>query len=100
MFSTSVQEKDLNPDRHNINLKDFFQERSLLSVTDSLGFSVVRTIREHLGEQEMSITLTIDSLEEGDLGNYSCYAENGNGRRQASIQISKRGNIYIFISNF
>ncbi|XP_022521332.2 interleukin-1 receptor accessory protein-like 1-A isoform X2 [Astyanax mexicanus] len=52
--------------------------------------SDIRTIREHLGEQEMSITLTIDSLEEGDLGNYSCYAENGNGRRQASIQISKR----------
>lgn len=44
----------------------------------------------------MSITLTIDSLEEGDLGNYSCYAENGNGRRQASIQISKRGIIYIY----
>uniref|UniRef100_A0A4W4EXK4 Interleukin 1 receptor accessory protein-like 1a n=1 Tax=Electrophorus electricus TaxID=8005 RepID=A0A4W4EXK4_ELEEL len=52
--------------------------------------SDIRTIREHLGEQEMSITLTIDSLEEGDLGNYSCYAENGNGRRQTSIQISKR----------
>ncbi|KAI5621410.1 interleukin-1 receptor accessory protein-like 1-A isoform X2, partial [Silurus asotus] len=52
--------------------------------------SDIRTIREHLGEQEMSITLTIDSLEEGDLGNYSCYAENGNGRRQASIQISKQ----------
>ncbi|XP_076857521.1 interleukin-1 receptor accessory protein-like 1-A isoform X2 [Brachyhypopomus gauderio] len=52
--------------------------------------SDMRTVREHLGEQEMSITLTIDSLEEGDLGNYSCYAENGNGRRQASIQISKR----------
>lgn len=57
--------------------------------------SLDRTIREHLGEQEMSITLTIDSLEEGDLGNYSCYAENGNGRRQASIQISKRGIIYL-----
>ncbi|XP_051998549.1 interleukin-1 receptor accessory protein-like 1-A isoform X3 [Xyrauchen texanus] len=51
--------------------------------------SEIKTIREHLGEQEVSITLTIDSLEEGDLGNYSCYAENGNGRRQASVQIGK-----------
>ncbi|KAI7808835.1 putative interleukin-1 receptor accessory protein-like 1-A, partial [Triplophysa rosa] len=52
--------------------------------------SEIKTIREHLGEQEVSITLTIDSLEDGDLGNYSCYAENGNGRRQASVQIGKR----------
>lgn len=53
-----------------------------------------RTVREHLGEQEVSITLTIDSLEEVDLGNYSCYAENGNGRRQANVQIGKRGNTF------
>jgi len=53
-----------------------------------------RTIREHLGEQEVSITLTIDLLEEVDLGNYSCYAENGNGRRQANVQIGKRGNTF------
>uniref|UniRef100_A0A673KVJ6 Interleukin 1 receptor accessory protein-like 1a n=1 Tax=Sinocyclocheilus rhinocerous TaxID=307959 RepID=A0A673KVJ6_9TELE len=50
----------------------------------------IQTVREHLGEQEVSITLTIDSLEEVDLGNYSCYAENGNGRRQANVQIGKR----------
>lgn len=50
-----------------------------------------RIIREHLGELEVSISLTIDSVEEADLGNYSCYVENGNGRRQASIQLSKRG---------
>lgn len=50
-----------------------------------------RTIREHLGEQEVSISLTIDSLEESDLGNYSCYVENGNGRRQANIQLTKKG---------
>ncbi|KAG7241034.1 hypothetical protein INR49_026065 [Caranx melampygus] len=49
-----------------------------------------RTIREHLGEQEVSISLTIDSLEESDLGNYSCYVENGNGRRQANIQLTKK----------
>ncbi|KAF3857235.1 hypothetical protein F7725_009094 [Dissostichus mawsoni] len=48
-----------------------------------------RTIREHLGEQEVSISLTIESVEESDLGNYSCYVENGNGRRQANIQLSK-----------
>ncbi|KAG1959766.1 interleukin-1 receptor accessory protein-like 1-A [Pimephales promelas] len=52
--------------------------------------SEIKTIREHLGEQEVSITLTIDLLEEVDLGNYSCYAENGNGRRQANVQIGKR----------
>lgn len=50
-----------------------------------------RTIREHLGEQEVSISLTIDAVEESDLGNYSCYVENGHGRRQANIQLSKRG---------
>lgn len=50
-----------------------------------------RTIRKHLGEQEVSISLTIESLEESDLGNYSCYVENGNGRRQANIQLAKKG---------
>ncbi|XP_043105606.1 interleukin-1 receptor accessory protein-like 1-A [Puntigrus tetrazona] len=56
--------------------------------------SEIKTVREHLGEQEVSITLTIDSLEEVDLGNYSCYAENGNGRRQANVQIGKRELMY------
>lgn len=56
-----------------------------------LSFAPCRTIREHLGEQEVSISLTIDSLEESDLGNYSCYVENGNGRRQANIQLTKKG---------
>ncbi|TWW64149.1 Interleukin-1 receptor accessory protein-like 1-A [Takifugu flavidus] len=51
----------------------------------------IKTIREHLGEQEVSISLTIDALEESDLGNYSCYVENGNGRRQANIQLAKKG---------
>lgn len=50
-----------------------------------------RVIKEHLGEQEVAISLTIDSLEEEDLGNYSCYVENGNGRRQATIQLFRRG---------
>ncbi|KAJ3584385.1 hypothetical protein NHX12_014880 [Muraenolepis orangiensis] len=53
--------------------------------------SDIRMVREHLGEKEISIFLTIDSLEEADLGNYSCYVENGNGWRQADIQITKRG---------
>ncbi|CAG06711.1 unnamed protein product, partial [Tetraodon nigroviridis] len=51
----------------------------------------IKTIREHLGEQEVSISLTIESLEESDLGNYSCYVENGNGRRQANVQLAKKG---------
>ncbi|XP_069554322.1 interleukin-1 receptor accessory protein-like 1 isoform X2 [Brachyistius frenatus] len=53
----------------------------------------IKTIREHLGEQEVSISLTIDSLEESDLGNYSCYVENGNGRRQANIQLAKKAEL-------
>ncbi|XP_030627760.1 interleukin-1 receptor accessory protein-like 1 [Chanos chanos] len=56
--------------------------------------SDIKTIREHLGEQEVSISLTIDAVEEGDLGNYSCYVENGNGRRQANIQLTKRELMY------
>ncbi|XP_051769290.1 interleukin-1 receptor accessory protein-like 1-B isoform X4 [Ctenopharyngodon idella] len=56
--------------------------------------SEIKTIREHLGEQEVSISLTIDAVEESDLGNYSCYVENGHGRRQANIQLSKRELMY------
>ncbi|XP_070711735.1 interleukin-1 receptor accessory protein-like 1 [Pempheris klunzingeri] len=55
--------------------------------------SDIRTIREHLGEQEVSVSLTIDSLEETDLGNYSCHVENGNGRRQANIQLTKKAEL-------
>ncbi|XP_039520147.1 interleukin-1 receptor accessory protein-like 1-B isoform X3 [Pimephales promelas] len=55
--------------------------------------SEIKTVREHLGEQEVSISLTIDAVEEGDLGNYSCYVENGHGRRQANIQLSKRAEL-------
>lgn len=50
-----------------------------------------RILKEHLGEQEVSISLIVDSVEEGDLGNYSCYVENGNGRRHASVLLHKRG---------
>lgn len=59
-----------------------------------LGFYFVlyfRILKEHLGEQEVSISLIVDSVEEGDLGNYSCYVENGNGRRHASVLLHKRG---------
>ncbi|KAM6945590.1 interleukin-1 receptor accessory protein-like 1-B isoform 2-T2 [Aplochiton taeniatus] len=55
--------------------------------------SEIKTIREHLGEQEVSISLTIQSLEESDLGNYSCYVENGYGRRQANIQLTQRAEL-------
>nr|XP_046238471.1 interleukin-1 receptor accessory protein-like 1 isoform X2 [Scatophagus argus] len=55
--------------------------------------SDIKTIREHLGEQEVSISLTIDSLEDSDLGNYSCYVENGNGRRQANILLTKKAEL-------
>ncbi|MEJ1281374.1 interleukin 1 receptor accessory protein-like 1 [Cricetulus griseus] len=54
--------------------------------------SDIRILKEHLGEQEVSISLIVDSVEEGDLGNYSCYVENGNGRRHASVLLHKRDN--------
>ncbi|XP_062906958.1 interleukin-1 receptor accessory protein-like 1 isoform X2 [Mobula hypostoma] len=56
--------------------------------------SDMRILREHLGEKEVSISLLIDSVQDGDLGNYSCYVENGNGRRQASILLQKRELMY------
>lgn len=70
-----------------INNQTFFKNtfQCLLSAASC------RTIREHLGEQDVSISLTIDALEESDLGNYSCYVENSNGRRQANIQLAKKG---------
>ncbi|KAM9804429.1 interleukin-1 receptor accessory protein-like 1-A [Neosynchiropus ocellatus] len=55
--------------------------------------SEIKLVREHLGEQEVAISLTIDSLEEEDLGNYSCYVENGIGRRQATIQLSRKAEL-------
>ncbi|XP_016102610.1 interleukin-1 receptor accessory protein-like 1-B [Sinocyclocheilus grahami] len=59
-----------------------------------IGESDIKITREHLGEQEVSISLTIDAVEDSDLGNYSCYVENGHGRRQANIQLSKRELMY------
>lgn len=56
----------------------------------------LRVLKEHLGEQEVSISLILDSVEEADLGNYSCYVENGNGRRHASILLHKRGKYSAF----
>lgn len=50
-----------------------------------------RIVKKHLGEQEVAVSLTIGTLEEEDLGNYSCYVENGHGRRQATIQLLRRG---------
>ncbi|KAJ8013315.1 hypothetical protein DPEC_G00051990 [Dallia pectoralis] len=57
--------------------------------------SEIKVVREHLGEQEVAISLMIHLVEEGDLGNYSCYVENGNGRRQAIIQLSRRELMYM-----
>ncbi|XP_077473632.1 interleukin-1 receptor accessory protein-like 1-A isoform X4 [Stigmatopora argus] len=54
----------------------------------------IKIVKEHLGEQEVAISLTIDSLEEEDWGNYSCYVENGNGRRQATIQLFRKELMY------
>uniref|UniRef100_H2M8J4 Interleukin 1 receptor accessory protein like 1 n=1 Tax=Oryzias latipes TaxID=8090 RepID=H2M8J4_ORYLA len=54
--------------------------------------SDIKIVKEHLGEQEVAISLTITSVEEEDLGNYSCYVENGHGRRHATVQLFKREN--------
>ncbi|XP_061648394.1 interleukin-1 receptor accessory protein-like 1-A isoform X2 [Phyllopteryx taeniolatus] len=54
----------------------------------------IKIVKKHLGEQEVAISLTIDSVEEEDLGNYSCYVENGNGRRQASVQLFRKELMY------
>ncbi|XP_049584968.1 interleukin-1 receptor accessory protein-like 1-A isoform X4 [Syngnathus scovelli] len=54
----------------------------------------IKIVKEHLGEKEVAISLTIDSLEEEDLGNYSCYVENSNGRRQATIQLFRKELMY------
>ncbi|XP_004857653.1 interleukin-1 receptor accessory protein-like 1 [Heterocephalus glaber] len=56
--------------------------------------SDIRILKEHLGEKEVSISLIVNSVEEGDLGNYSCYVENGNGRRHASVLLHKRELMY------
>ncbi|XP_038158298.1 interleukin-1 receptor accessory protein-like 1-B isoform X1 [Cyprinodon tularosa] len=56
--------------------------------------SEIKLVREHLGEQEVAISLTIDSLEEEDLGNYSCIVENRDGRRQATIHLFRRELMY------
>lgn len=65
--------------------------KQMLQVLFSVLCLCCRIVKEHLGEQEVAISLTIGSLEEEDLGNYSCYVENGNGRRQATIQLLRRG---------
>ncbi|KAM4795212.1 interleukin-1 receptor accessory protein-like 1 [Rhinophrynus dorsalis] len=56
--------------------------------------SDIRILKKHLGEQEVAISLIFDSVEDVDLGNYSCYVENGNGRRHASVLLHKRELMY------
>ncbi|XP_061092181.1 X-linked interleukin-1 receptor accessory protein-like 2 [Conger conger] len=52
--------------------------------------SEVRVLREYLGEKEVQLSLTFDAVEEGDMGNYTCYVENQNGRGHASAILQKR----------
>ncbi|XP_041112128.1 X-linked interleukin-1 receptor accessory protein-like 2 [Polyodon spathula] len=52
--------------------------------------SEVRTIKEYLGEKEVELCLTFDAVEENDVGNYTCYVENRNGRRHGSAILQKR----------
>ncbi|XP_039622212.1 X-linked interleukin-1 receptor accessory protein-like 2 [Polypterus senegalus] len=52
--------------------------------------SELRTVREHLGEKELELSLMFDGVEETDMGNYSCYVENHNGRRHASAILQKK----------
>ncbi|XP_062384600.1 interleukin-1 receptor accessory protein-like 1-B [Sardina pilchardus] len=54
----------------------------------------IRLLREHLGEREVSISLMIEPMKETDLANYTCYVENNHGRRQATVQLTKRELMY------
>ncbi|KAM6124795.1 X-linked interleukin-1 receptor accessory protein-like 2 [Phoenicopterus ruber ruber] len=54
----------------------------------------VRLLREHLGEKEVELTLIFDAVEEADLANYTCYVENRNGRKHASVLLRKKDLIY------
>ncbi|KAJ8338602.1 hypothetical protein SKAU_G00375680 [Synaphobranchus kaupii] len=52
--------------------------------------SEVRVLKEYLGEKEVQLSLTFDAVEEADMGNYTCYVENHNGRGHASAILQKR----------
>ncbi|NXL41963.1 IRPL2 protein, partial [Podilymbus podiceps] len=54
----------------------------------------VRLLREHLGEKEVELTLIFDAVEDADLANYTCYVENRNGRKHASVVLRKKDLIY------
>uniref|UniRef100_A0A3B4BFF0 Interleukin 1 receptor accessory protein-like 2 n=1 Tax=Periophthalmus magnuspinnatus TaxID=409849 RepID=A0A3B4BFF0_9GOBI len=52
--------------------------------------SEVRLLREHLGEKEVELSLIFDHVDETDLNNYTCYVENGIGRRGGSAVLLKK----------
>nr|XP_005991924.2 PREDICTED: X-linked interleukin-1 receptor accessory protein-like 2 [Latimeria chalumnae] len=56
--------------------------------------SEIRVLKEHLGEKEVELSLTFDTVQPTDLGNYSCYVENHNGRKHSSILLQKRDLMY------
>ncbi|KAG9340163.1 hypothetical protein JZ751_021888, partial [Albula glossodonta] len=49
-----------------------------------------RVLREYLGEKEVELSLTFDTVEEDDMGNYTCYVENHIGRKHGSAILQKR----------
>lgn len=49
-----------------------------------------RTLKEHLGEREVQLSLIFDAVEEADLDNYTCYVENHIGRRSGSVFLRKK----------
>lgn len=52
-----------------------------------------RILREHLGEKEVQLSLTFDAVEEADLANYTCYAENHIGKGSGSAILQKKGGL-------
>ncbi|XP_043913178.1 X-linked interleukin-1 receptor accessory protein-like 2 [Protopterus annectens] len=52
--------------------------------------SEVRLIKERLGEKELELLIIFDSVLESDLGNYTCFVENRNGRRHASVLLRRK----------
>lgn len=59
-----------------------------------------RILREHLGENEVQLSLMFDAVEETDLANYTCYVENHIGRRSGSAILQKKGRLFFLPFSF
>ncbi|XP_018085407.2 X-linked interleukin-1 receptor accessory protein-like 2 [Xenopus laevis] len=65
-------------------------EKFIEELENHIKEGVIRLLKEYLGEKEVELALTFDTVQEADLGNYTCHVENRNGRKQASIILRKK----------